>query len=242
MEAPEVDRMHRHFEDELAELRTELLYMASLAEKAVETSITALKSRDEALANHVIDGDMIINQLEVKIDELCVEILARHQPMASDLRFVASAMKINNDLERIGDHAVNIAENTIKLLPEPELKPLLDIPRMATVAQGMVRDALDAFVHREVARAVSVCQSDDEVDALNNQVLRELVTYMASDPRAISRALSLILISKNLERIADLSTNIAEEVVFMVEARSIKHHLGKDDVHQHRKMKSGGWQ
>jgi phosphate transport system protein len=228
--------MHRHFEDELAALRTELLYMASLAEKAVEISITSLKSRDAALAQKVIEEDPKINQLEVKIDNLSVELIARHQPMASDLRFIASAMRINNDLERIGDHAVNIAQHTLELLKEPELKPLIDIPRMATVAQSMVKSALDAFVHSEVQQAISVCQSDDEVDALEDQVLRELITYMANDPRTIARAIHLIMIAKNLERVADLSTNIAEEVVFMVEARSIKHHLGKEDVHERGKV------
>lgn len=227
--------MHRHFEDEFEDLRSDLLFMASLAEKSVELSIAALTSRDEKLAHQVIKDDARINMLEVKIDNACVELLARHQPMAGDLRFIASAMKINNDLERIADHAVNIAESTLNLLTEPELKPLIDIPRMAVLAQGMVREALDAFIHREVARAVAVCQRDDEVDGLNDQLLRELVTYMIGDSKSISRALSLILISKNLERIADLATNIAEEVVFMVEARSIKHHLGKSDVHQESK-------
>jgi phosphate transport system protein len=230
--------MHRHFEDEIAELRTELLYMASLAEKAVEFSITALKNRDAKLAQKIIDEDNQINQHEVKIDNLCVELIARLQPMASDLRFITSAIRINNDLERIGDHAVNIAQHTQELLKEPELKPLIDIPRMATVAQGMVKSALDAFVHGDVQQAIKVCQSDDEVDALEDQVLRELITYMANDSRTISRAIHLIIIAKNLERVADLSTNVAEEVVFMVEARSIKHHLGKDDVHERSKMPS----
>lgn len=230
--------MHRHFEDEIAELRTELLYMASLAEKAVEFSITALKDRDANLAQKIIDEDDRINQLEVKIDNLCVELIARLQPMASDLRFITSAIRINNDLERIGDHAVNIAQHTQELLNEPELKPLIDIPRMATLAQGMVKSALDAFVHGDVQQAITVCQRDDEVDGLEDQVLRELITYMANDSRTISRAIHLIMIAKNLERVADLSTNVAEEVVFMVEARSIKHHLGKADVHERAKMPS----
>jgi phosphate transport system protein len=228
--------MHRHFEDELAELRKELLYMASLAEKAVELSVTSLKNRDAELSQKIIQEDHLINQLEVKIDNLCVELFARLQPMAGDLRFITSAIRINSDLERIGDHAVNIAQHTLELLAEPELKPLIDIPRMATLAQGMVKSALDAFVHGDVQQAIEVCKSDDEVDAIEDQVLRELITYMASDPRTISRAIHLIMIAKNLERVADLSTNIAEEVVFMVEARSIKHHLGKADVHDSGKM------
>ncbi|MDZ7288923.1 MAG: phosphate signaling complex protein PhoU [candidate division KSB1 bacterium] len=224
--------MHRHFEDELSELRSELLYMASLAEKAVVFSVDSLKNRDAALAQKIIDDDAQINQLEVKIDDLCVELIARIQPMASDLRFVTFAMRINSDLERIGDHAVNIAQHTLELLKEPELKPLIDIPRMASLAQGMVKSALDAFVHGDVPQAIAVCKSDDEVDALEDQVLRELITYMSNDPRTISRAIHLIMIAKNLERVADLATNVAEEVVFMVEARSIKHHLGKEDVHE----------
>jgi phosphate transport system protein len=206
--------------------------MASLAEKAVEFSINALTQRDAALAQKVIDEDSHIDQLEVKIDNLAVELIARVQPMASDLRFITAAMRINNDLERIGDHAVNIAQHTQELLNEPELKPLIDIPRMAALAQGMVKSALDAFVHSAVPQAIQVCSSDDEVDALEDQVLRELITYMANDPRTISRAIHLIMIAKNLERVADLSTNVAEEVVFMVEARSIKHHLDKNDVHE----------
>jgi phosphate transport system protein len=223
--------MHRHFEDELSQLRTELLYMASLAEKAVEFSINALKNRDTDLARKIIAEDAQINQLEVKVDNLCVDLIARIQPMASDLRFIASAMRIDKDLERIGDHAVNIAEHALELFKEPELKPLIDIPRMATLAQGMVKSAIDAFVHGDVEQATKICRSDDEVDALEDQVLRELITYMANDPRTISRAIHLIIIAKNLERVADLSTNVAEEVVFMIEARSIKHLLDKDDVH-----------
>jgi phosphate transport system protein len=226
--------MHRHFEDEIAELRTELLYMASLAEKAVASSILALTHRDAALAQKVIDEDTHINQLEVNIDNLAVELIARVQPMAGDLRFITATMRINKDLERIGDHAVNIAQHTQELLNEPELKPLIDIPRMALLAQGMVKTALDAFVHGDVAQATRVCQRDDEVDALEDQLLRELITYMANDPRTVSRAIHLIMIAKNLERVADLSTNVAEEVVFMVEARSIKHHLAKKDVHDRR--------
>jgi len=228
--------MHRHFEDELAELRTELLYMASLAEKAVEFSINALKNRDANLAKKIIDEDAQVNELEVKIDNLSVDLIARIQPLAGDLRFIAAAMRINNHLERIGDHAVNIAEHTLELLKEPELKPLIDIPRMATLAQGMVKSALDAFVHGDVQQAIRVCQSDDEVDALEDQVLRELITYMANDSRTISRAIHLIIVAKNLERVADLSTNVAEEVVFMVEARSVKHHLDKKDVHDRPKI------
>lgn len=224
--------MHRHFEDEFAELSNQILYMASLTEKALESAVRALQTRDRSLAEQLISDDPAINKLEVKIDNLCIELLARHQPLAKDLRFIISATKINSDLERIADHAVNIAERTLDLVDEPQLKPLIDIPRMASIAQEMAKTALDAFLHRDVEQAVAVCRRDDEVDALENQVIRELITYMVNDPKTISRSLALIMIAKNLERVADLSTNIAEEVVFMVEARSIKHHLAKEDVHQ----------
>lgn len=215
--------MRKRFDEELDELLSELLYMASLAEKAVETAILALQNRDAALAQKVIDEDVLIDQLEIKIEKNCIALLTYHETMAGSLRRVVSALKINNDLERIGDHAVNIAENTLKLLHEPLLNSLLDIPRLAKLAQQMVRDAIDAFVHRDAATAIAVCRKDDEIDALNRQTLHELITHMASAPDIISPGLSLILVSKNLERIADLSTNIAEEVVYMVEARTIKH-------------------
>ncbi len=217
--------MHRHFEDELSALRDDLLYMASLAEQSVSSAIQALIQRDAELASKVIQEDRLLNELEVKIDNQCIQLFALHQVVASDLRFIASSMKINNDLERIGDHAVNIAEKVLELIKEPQLKPLIDIPRMAELAQGMVKDALDAFLHKDTEKAIQVCERDDQVDALDDQVLRELLTYMSADPKTIPRALALIMISKNLERVADLSTNIAEEVVFIVEARTIKHHL-----------------
>lgn len=217
--------MHRHFEDELEALRDDLLYMASLAEASVVNAVKALKSRDAELAKQVIKNDADIDDLEITIDNKCIELFARYQLVASDLRFITSAMKINSDLERISDHSVNIAEKALQLIEEPPLKPLIDIPRMAELSQTMVKDALDAFVHREVEKALDVCKRDDEVDALDDQILRELLTYMGADPRNIPRALGLIFVSKNLERIADLSTNIAEEVVYIVEARSIKHHL-----------------
>lgn len=214
---------HNTFVEQLAGLPSELLYLASLAEKAVELSIQALTNRDAALAQKVIDEDLQLDRLELAIEELCVSLLSRQHLAASELRVVVSALKINNDLERIGDHAVNIAGNTLALLQEPALALPAEIPQMARLVQLMVRDAIDAFVHRATAVAVSVCQRDDEADALNQRILRELVAHMASDSRRIAAGLSLILVSKNLERIADLSTNIAEEVVYMVEARIIKH-------------------
>ncbi len=222
--------MHRHFELEIEALRDDLLYMASLAEKAIANAIEALKTRDEAMAREVLSQDQVINEMELKIHDACIQLFARHQVVARDLRFIASAMKINNDLERIGDHAVNIAEKTLELLKEPQLKPLIDIPRMAELAMGMLKDALDAFIHKDTELALNVCKRDDEVDSLEDQVIRELITYMAGDPHTITRALNLIMVAKNLERVADYSTNIAEEVVFIVEAKTIKHHMA--DRHQ----------
>ena len=193
-------------------------------ETSISKAIDALVERNSPLAEEVIQMDQKINNLEVSIDEQCLKLLATQQPMAIDLRFITSAMKINNDLERMGDHSVNIAE-LVKILNEQELlKPLIDIPRMANLAQMMVKDSLDSFINGNVEQAQSVCIRDDEVDKLDDQLFRELLTYMMNDTQTIARALDLVLISKNLERIADLSTNIAEEVIFIYRAKMIKHH------------------
>lgn len=224
--------MHRRFEEELEELRNKLLQMATLAEASVSNAMIALVDADAAAAQRVIEDDREINQFEVEIDSFCVELLARRQPMAGDLRFIASAMKINNDLERIGDHGVNIAERTIELLKEPMIKPLIDLPKLSAIAREMVKNSLDGFVQHDVNLALAVCRRDDEVDQLNNQIIRELVGFMTRDSRVIVRALSLIMISKNLERVADLATNIAEEVIYILEARNIKHHHREEDVHR----------
>jgi len=165
-----------------------------------------------------------VNELQIEIDDRCLKLIALQQPMASDLRLITAAMKINADLERIGDQAVNIAETALRLLPQPPLKPLIDIPRMAENAEAMTRDALDAFVRKDAALARRVLARDDEVDQLKDQVFRVLLTYMMADPGTIERALGLILISRNLERIADHATNIAEDVIFLVEAKDVRHH------------------
>ncbi|MDZ7339562.1 MAG: phosphate signaling complex protein PhoU [candidate division KSB1 bacterium] len=225
--------MERHFHEQLQELRATLTQMASMVEGAINKAVESLIEREKAMAEAVIAGDEAINDLELAIEDQCLKLLALHQPMAVDLRFITSAIKINNDLERMGDHAVNIAERSLALCEQEQLKPLIDIPRMAVLAQQMVKDSIHSFVTGDVARARAVCVRDDEVDKLDDQVFRELLTYMAEDPRTISRALHLIIISKNLERIADLSTNIAEEVIFIYEAHTIKHHAeekGKGDV------------
>src|SRR3990167_4252916 len=220
--------MERHLDVELAALRDDLVRMAGLAEASIGLAVKALVSRDAEMARQVIASDDAINTLEVEIDERCLRTMARYQPEAKDLRFLAMALKINNDLERMGDQAVNIAERTLELLKEPLLKPLIDIPRMAELAQRMVKDSLDAFVQQDVARAREVCRQDDQVDRLDDQIFRELLTYMMQDPRAITRAVNLILVSRHLERVADHATNIAEDVIYLAEGKTIKHHLAGD--------------
>jgi len=216
--------METHFQQELNKLKENLLKMAGLAERAISNAIEALVKRDTALAEKTIAEDEKINQMEIVIDDMCLKLLALHQPMAADLRFITSAMRINTELERIGDQAVNIAERVISLNQEPQLKPYIDIPRMAEITQSMVKEVLDAFVNGDAQRARSVCERDDQVDGLNDQVFRELLTYMMADSKTITRAVHLIIVSRCLERIADHATNIAEGVIFMVKALVIKHH------------------
>lgn len=216
--------MERHFEEELRQLREKLMNMAALTEETINLAITGLKERDEDTANKVFDMEEKINILDVEIDQLCMELLALKQPMARDLRFITSINRIGSELERIADQSVNIAERSLQLLKLPALKPLIDIPRMACLAQDMVRDSINAFVNRDADLAIDVCQRDDEVDNLNDQVFRELLTYMMQDAKNIERALDLILVGRHLERIADHATNISEDVIYLVKGKSIKHH------------------
>jgi len=216
--------METHLQQELNRLKGSLLQMAGLAERAISNAVEALVKRDTSLAQKTIAEDEKINQLELRNDEMCLKLLALHQPMAADLRFITSAMRINTELERIGDQATNIAERVISLNQEPQLKPYIDIPRMAEITQSMVKDVLDAFVNGDAQLARSVCERDDQVDGLNDQVFRELLTYMMSDSKTITRSVHLIIVSRCLERIADHATNIAEGVIFMVKALVIKHH------------------
>ena len=216
--------MERHFDQDLEALKEQLLLMGSRTEAIIQKSVEALKRRDSALAEQVLVDDRVIDRMENEVDERCVSLLALRQPMASDLRFITASLKIANDLERVGDHGVNIAGNALKLNREPPLKPLVDIPRMADMAAGMLREALDAFVRRDAVTARRLVRRDDDVDNLNRQLFRELVSFMIEDPATITRAMELILVARNLERIADLATNVAEEVVFIAEARIIKHH------------------
>ncbi|MFH1904880.1 MAG: phosphate signaling complex protein PhoU [bacterium] len=216
--------MKRHFDDELEELNNQLLRMGAFVEESISRSVKALVERKADLAEEVIKSDEAIDMLEMEIDELCLKLLALHQPAAVDLRFITSAMKINNDLERIGDQAVNIAERTHEIIKQPLLKPLIDIPRMATLAQKMVKDSIDALVNKDEALARDVCKRDKKVDILNDQVFRELLTYMMQDTKTITRAVELVLVARHLERIADHATNIAEDIIYVVQAKVVRHH------------------
>jgi phosphate transport system protein len=213
-----------HFQKELEELKQNLLKMAAMVEEAIRNSVQSLVNRDSGLAQKTFEVEDRINKMEITIDETCLKLLALRQPMAADLRFITSAMKITTDLERMGDQAVNISERALSLNQESQIKPYIDIPRMAEIAQSMVKDVLDAFVNRDPKLARSVCARDDVVDGLNDQVVRELLTYMVSDPKTITRSVHLMIVARCLERIADHSTNIAEDVIFMVDALVIKHH------------------
>ncbi|MGH7299088.1 MAG: phosphate signaling complex protein PhoU [Candidatus Rokuibacteriota bacterium] len=217
--------MPRHFHEELEALKQTLLAMGGLVEDQIRRAMRALLERDDVMAQEVIDRDRQVNTYDVEVDEQCVSLLALHQPAAGDLRFITTAMKIVTDLERIGDQAVNIAQRVLELNREPQLKPYIDLPRMAERAQGMVKASLDAFVAGDTALARRVCGEDALVDALKEQIFRELLTFMMEDPRTIPRAIRVILISRFMERVADHATNIAEMVVYLVEGKMVRHTL-----------------
>jgi phosphate transport system protein len=213
----------KKYEDELKKLREDILYMGGLVEDQILKSIKTLVERDSQLAEILIERDHEVNRLDVEIDDLCIKLLALHQPAGRDLRFITTGLKITTDLERIGDMAVNISERALELNQEPQLKPYIDIPRMARIAQRMIRESLDAFVREDTELALKVCKDDEEVDQLNSQIFREVVTFMIDDPHTINRAIKISSVSKYLERIADHATNIAEMVIFMVKGKSIRH-------------------
>ena len=215
--------MKRHYGEQLSHLKDTVLRMGGLVEQMTHRVIQALVERKTGMLADVRAAEVQVNQLHIDIDEICLEIIALRQPAATDLRFIAAAMKINTDMERIGDQAVNIVERAESLLAVPPLKPLIDIPRMAEIAKGMLKDALDAFVNGDDALALATIKRDDEVDQLKDQVFRELLTYMMADPATIPRAMDLILVSRHLERIADHATNICEDVIFMVQGKDVRH-------------------
>src|ERR1019366_8233232 len=222
-----VERVIPHFQEELEQLKSRLLEMGGLAEEEGRLSVKALVERDPSLIQHVMAGDAPINSLHIEIDNRCFTLLALYQPMAADLRTIVAAVKINTDLERVGDLAVNIAEAARRYATHPPVKKLIDIPRMASIAQSMLRDALDAFVRSDMALAQRVLDEDDKLDDLKTQIFRELLTYMLQDPATIEPALDLILVSRHLERIGDHATNVAEDVIFMVLAKDVWHHAAE---------------
>ena len=218
----------RHFVEELDELKQRLLVMGGLAEDRVRAAMQALVDRDATAMARVVHGDEAINQLHLEIDDRCFKLLALYQPMAIDLRTIVGAVKINSDLERVGDLAVNVAQAAERYVRHAPVKPLIDIPRMGVMAQRMLNDALNAFVSKDVSAARRILAQDDELDGLKNQIFRELLTYMLGDTRTIEPGIDLILISRHLERVGDHATNVAEDVIFIVEARDVRHHADDD--------------
>ena len=215
--------MQRFFDTELGDLKKQLLLMGALVESQLQDALQSLTMRNSDLAICIVEHDMSIDKLDVEIDEACLRLLALHQPAAGDLRFITTSMKISTELERMSDLAVNIAERVIELNQEPQLKPCIDIPRMAEWASQMVRECLDAFVNRDAELARKVCRDDDFIDDLTEQLFRELLSFMLEDPRTITRSARLTFIGKYYERIADHATNVAELVVYMVEGKIIRH-------------------
>ncbi|HEV8453738.1 MAG TPA: phosphate signaling complex protein PhoU [Gemmatimonadales bacterium] len=215
---------HRHFHDELSQVKVRLLTMSGEAETALRLAVEALLERNPEKAKEVIAGDKVIDSMEVEIEEVCIDLLALQQPMARDLRMLVAAIKIANDLERVGDHAVNLAQSAERLIEKRPIAPEPEIVEMARMARDMLADALEAFVRGDAVAGREVCMRDDKVDALNRSVFRILLTHMMEDPHSIGAGLELFLVSRNLERVADLATNIGEDVVFLVEGKSIKHH------------------
>ncbi len=216
--------MHRHFDERMSELKGRLVHMGALAEAMIEKTVKSLLDRNAGRHPEIFANEKEVNNLHIEIDEKVINLLALQHPVANDLRLVVMCSKIAGELERIGDQAVNICQNTEALLRYPPLKPLIDIPLMAEIARRMLRESLDAFVRQDAALAQKVLNADDEVDAFKDQIFRELLTYMMSDPGTIPRALALILISRNLERVGDHATNIAEEAIYAAQGRDVRHH------------------
>lgn len=222
--------MERHFDEELKNLKQKLLHMGDTAQEMIGLSIKALVERKEALTKEVFELEDKVNHMEIEIEDSVLKLLALRQPAARDLRLLTAVLKINNDLERVADQAVNISELAIYLLKEPPLKPLIDIPKMAGLAQKMIKNSLEAFVRHDAVLAKAVCEDDDQVDRLNDQIFRELLTYMMENPKSVTRAVDLILVGRNLERIADHATNISEDVIFIEQGKNIKHHIQDEPV------------
>ncbi len=215
--------MERHFEHDLEELKERLLWMGSLAERAVHQALHAVLDAEEVLAETVLSEENAINEIQIEIDDRVQRLLALQAPMAADLRFLLAVTRINSDLERIGDQAVNIAQSATRILRHPQVKPYVDLPRMGELVEGMVRDSLNAVVRKDQDLARSVLQRDDQVDRLRDQIFRELLTYMMENSSVIFSAFELVLVAKNLERIGDHATNVAEDVIYFVAGRDVRH-------------------
>jgi phosphate transport system protein len=220
----------RHFDIELTQLKEKLLSMAAKVDAQIKQSIDAVRKKDADMAEAIFGLDKEVDRMEIDIEEEAISLIARHQPAAGDLRLLIGIIKINNDLERIGDHGVNIAQSAIALAGQPDVKPLIDIPRMAELAVGMLRDSLESFISSNPEKAREVCTRDDEVDYLKRKMLRELSTIMMEKPDTITRGMELILISRNLERIADLATNISEDTIYVCQAKVIKHRIDQQPL------------
>jgi phosphate transport system protein len=220
--------MQRHFQQELESLKTNLIKMGSIVEESVKFAVQAVVERNTPLAQRIVDGDERVNTLEIEIDNDIIDLLALQQPVAVDLRLILSAQKMNNDLERIGDHAVNIAESAVAIAKGNE--PLLSLPEMGEIVQRMLRDAIDGFIHRDAALGKKVLETDDAIDDLNRAITVNVIQMLKENKFSIEHGIDVIRVSRNLERVADLATNIAEEVVFIAEARVVKHHAGDRPV------------
>jgi phosphate transport system protein len=231
----------RHFHDQLSSLKEKLLGMSAKAEERSDLAVEALMNRDREKAKLVIDGDAELNRLEMEVEQAAVELLALQQPMARDLRFIIGAIKVSNDLERVGDHAVNIAESALRLADKPKVNiKIPEIEVMARRARKMLGDSLDAFIRADGALGRQVCRDDDVVDSLHDSVFRVLLTHMMADPKTITPSLELLLVGRNLERIADLATNIGEDAVYLAEGKQIKHHHEEDHLIEARMQPTGG--
>jgi phosphate transport system protein len=225
--------MKRHFQSELEALRTSLVKMGSVVEEALKMSICAVLEKDESVVKKVLEAEERINALELEIDHAILDLLALQQPVASDLRLILAVQKINNDLERMGDHAVNIVQSAVVLKDMPDAGMLQEIPRMAEVTLAMVKQGLDSVINTDTSLAVEVLKADDGIDDMNRTVARKVIELVKRDPATIGHGLELIRVSRNLERVADLTTNIAEDVLFYAQARVVKHHAEeKDDAHR----------
>ena len=216
--------MDRHFDEELQNVKKKLVDMAALVEESITKSLDALKKKDLKLADEIRELDHRIDKSEIMIEDMCIELIARHQPVGKDLRFLVGAIKMNNDLERMGDHSVNIADCIKYVIEAPAIDRIMNIWAMAKIVKEMLRDSVQSFIDNDAAQAQKVCQRDSVVDAMRNETIRILLTYMLQEPKKIESAIQYMLVAKNLERIADLSTNICEDVVYIAQARVIKHH------------------